>query len=423
MRMSLAVALLAGCIPFAANSLSIPHVLAASCVRPSGTELWSSSDGNPPPFGDYSSWSQPTGDQGDSAVAWGQPAPSPPPAESSEYSTWGHLTPVTSPTPASTWGQPAPAPSQSIPNYSSWGQSTTSELVGAKSSTAMIGDPELSTPVTSVSSTGNPIEELASAQSLLVDKIAASIPDLIQKEGLCWDGKIIGGNSATIDARDAPGASNVAWFASVTVDSIMSSLTIFNGPLTDVPHILSRCVFRDGYLELAVDVRPRAYGAYELRDASGNYPGPEELGRKAFEYSGARNDYFGKFANQDIESLLSIDQFEGADLMQLSELDTLTGGPTALHARMLATASNIQKVASVRESIVLHWLRWVQEGTHEHRPGAPVNTQYVYDAKFRQNAYSALLPYYSDIFGPTDGAALAAGESGPLDEAYVGGGS
>jgi hypothetical protein len=58
-----------------------------------------------------------------------------------------------------------------------------------------------------------------------------------------------------------------------------------------------------------------------------------------------------------------------------------------------------------------------------HRPGAPVNTQYVYDTKFKQNAYGALLDEYLALFGPHDGRQLAVGESGPLDEAYVGGGS
>ena len=81
------------------------------------------------------------------------------------------------------------------------------------------------------------------------------------------------------------------------------------------------------------------------------------------------------------------------------------------------------KICRVREQIAAAWLNWALEDDHEHRPGAPVNTQYVYDAKFQQEAYLALLPYYSSLFGANDGAKLAAAESGPLDEAYVGGGS
>lgn len=61
----------------------------------------------------------------------------------------------------------------------------------------------------------------------------------------------------------------------------MSSLTIFNGPLTDVPHLISRCAVSDdgSSLSFFLDFRPRAYGAYDLRDEDGNYPGPDTLVR------------------------------------------------------------------------------------------------------------------------------------------------
>lgn len=261
-----------------------------------------------------------------------------------------------------------------------------------------------------------------------MQQIQARIPDLTFKADLSWteaDNKV-GGSSLT--AYDAPGASNVAWLASVCIPGTLSSLTIFNGPLTDVPHVLSRaCVVDSGaHLQVAVDVRPRAYGAYELRDpATGAYPGPEELGRKAFEYSGARNEFFGKFATDALQAVLDPAQFEGAAPLPLSELDRQTGGPLALHLQMPATDGNVARVAALRQAVAEAWLNWATEegGTHEHRPGAPVNTQYVYDSKFRQNCYSALLPYYQQVLGGADGAQLAAAESGPLDEGYVGGGS
>ncbi len=41
----------------------------------------------------------------------------------------------------------------------------------------------------------------------------------------------------------------------------------------------------------------------------------------------------------------------------------------------------------------------------------------------KQNCYGALLDTYVGYFGQADGEKLAAADSGPLDEAYVGGGS
>jgi hypothetical protein len=52
-----------------------------------------------------------------------------------------------------------------------------------------------------------------------------------------------------------------------------------------------------------------------------------------------------------------------------------------------------------------------------------VNAQYVYDTPKKQEMYGALLETYTRLYGAGDGAKLAAADSGPLDEAYVGGGS
>ena len=364
---------------------------------------------NPPPFSDW----------GQSAV----PTPTPPAG-------------IGNPPPFSDWGQPAspiPAPaSGNPPPFSDWGQPASPAADLGQPSTPVSAEqppgpaPEAPFFAPAVVSGGNPIATLNDLQISSVNAIAAAIPDLAPKPDLSWSGETVGGESATLDARDAPGPANVAWLASVCIPSKLSSLTIFNGPLTDVPHLLSRCcLVNDNTLRLDLDFRPRAYGAYELKDANGNYPGPEELGRKAFEYSGARNDFDEKFGTTDVVAFLNdaMASFEGATVNESTELERLTGGPLALSFAMPLTDGNLAAVAAVREQAAATWLRWALEDDHEHRPGAPVNTQYVYDAKFRQNAYSALLPLYSSILGADDGAKLAAAESGPLDEAYVGGGS
>ena len=260
---------------------------------------------------------------------------------------------------------------------------------------------------------GDPIAVFLASQEAAVQSIAAAIPTLERKPELSWapGEAMIGSQPCTLDARDAPGPANIAWLASVGIPQRLASLTIFNGPLTDVPHLLSRVVLDDstGQLQVAVDFRPRAYGAYETVDAQGNYPGPEELGRKAFEYSGARMDFFNKFAVSELQGQLTqlTKSLENAvpKSLQPSELDLLTGSPVAIDLTMPVTAHNIEVVTQLRDLAVQSWLGWVTDpqGTHDHRPGAPINTQYVYDAKFRQNSYLALRHYYSDTLGPADG--------------------
>lgn len=272
------------------------------------------------------------------------------------------------------------------------------------------------------------ISVLDQSQSASIASIASKIPDLNSKPDFTWTpGSVnIGGNSASLDAKDAPGPSNIAWLSALGVQSKLSSLTIFNGPLTDVPHLVSRCVVVGDNIQFTMDFRPRAYGAYEMKKPDGTYPGPDELGRKSFEYSGARTA-FDTFGNDDVKSFISatMNSFLGAVKHDPnpSELDLLTRGP--LYTCMLVPISdaNVSAVAAAREKLVEFWLSWAVEDTHGHKPGAQVNTQYVYDSKYRQNAYGALLEEYTTNFGPEDGKALAIGESGPLDEGYVGGGS
>ena len=94
-------------------------------------------------------------------------------------------------------------------------------------------------------------------------------------------------------------------------------------------------------------------------------------------------------------------------------------GTTFVHR----SSKNVETILSAREKAASLWLGWATAGSHGHRPGAPINSQYVYDSKYKINAYGALLDVYVNMFGQLDGEKLAAADSGPIDEAYVGGGS
>ena len=277
------------------------------------------------------------------------------------------------------------------------------------------------------------IATLEASQTQLVATIASTIPDLAVKPdaSICpsTGGFAVAGHGVKLDASDAAGPANIAWLADLCIDETMSSLTIFNGPLTDVPHLISRCAISNGdTLNFYLDFRPRAYGAYDLRDAEGNYPGPDTLGRKAFEYSGARKDFDTKFCTEDVVSYFGDieSKFEDATknpISNLPETETLTRGPLAIDVSMPLTAANVDTIFAAREKAANLWLQWVGDDENTHRPGAQVNAQYVYDSKYKINCYGALLDVYVNLFGQSDGEKLAAADSGPIDEAYVGGGS
>jgi hypothetical protein len=276
---------------------------------------------------------------------------------------------------------------------------------------------------------GDPIDILDQSQSSTIQEITSSIPSLTVQSDLSGDIGIEHGGGQ-ITGYEAPGADgNVAWMASVYIPNKLSSLTIFNGPLTNVPHLVSKCcVVDDGtMMSFTIDFRPRAYGAYEKRDSDGKYPGPEELGRAAFEYSGNRMEYDTKFVTPEVAKWLqsTMSSLQGATTnnRQLSEVDLLTRGPLILDVLVPPTESNIETIASARMKAAKFWLSWATSRSYDHRPGAPINSQYVYDTKYKQNSYVSLLKFYSEYFGNEDGLRIASSESGPLDEAYVGGGS
>ena len=87
------------------------------------------------------------------------------------------------------------------------------------------------------------------------------------------------------------------------------------------------------------------------------------------------------------------------------------------------SANNVDTILSAREKAASLWLEWALDSSHTHRPGAAVNGQYVYDSKYKINAYGVLLDIFVKLFGQSEGEQLAAADSGPIDEAYVGGGS
>jgi hypothetical protein len=121
------------------------------------------------------------------------------------------------------------------PDFSSWGRPT-SPAPASLSVDPYVARPAVAAtsvaPILTASLSGDPIAVLDASQKASVDAIAAAISDLAKKTDASWVAETVAGSPATLDARDAPGSSNVAWLSSLCVQSKVSSLTIFNGPLS-----------------------------------------------------------------------------------------------------------------------------------------------------------------------------------------------
>lgn len=93
-----------------------------------------------------------------------------------------------------------------------------------------------------------------------------------------------------------------------------------------------------------------------MRDAAGNYPGPDTLGRQAFEYSGNRNEYDGNFGTEEVKAFVAatLAGLEGVGPGRaVGEFDALTNGPLLVSVTMPLTDGNVAAVVAAREAAAM----------------------------------------------------------------------
>ena len=144
----------------------------------------------------------------------------------------------------------------------------------------------------SLASTAAPT--LARSQAAVIEKMKAarSLDSKGYPADMGFDSFTIGDAQGTITAFEAPGKFNVAWCSSLNIagsSMCLNSITTFCGPLKDVPHLITRTVVKDSTVDLFIDFKPRAYAAYETRQADGGYGEPTS--REWFGFKSARDGF------------------------------------------------------------------------------------------------------------------------------------
>lgn len=247
---------------------------------------------------------------------------------------------------------------------------------------------------------------------------------------LGFDSFSMAGSTGEIKSFEGPGLPNVAWCSGLTLqggETACGSITAFCGPLTDVPHLVASCTASSDGVDLYIDFRPRAEGAYDPQYATlAEYPEPET--REAFAEGGNRKDFASAFFTEEVEawraSLLAL----GTPAAPLSkeQTSTISAGPMLIDVKLPPTEEAAQAAADACASAVDRWLTWMTTADEMNR-GLPAGMRqtatYTRDTKVRANHFGFLLGRYTARFGDVDGKALATADAGPLDEAYVGGGS
>jgi len=249
---------------------------------------------------------------------------------------------------------------------------------------------------------------------------------------LGFDSFSMGGSDGKIMSFEGPGSPNIAWCSGMSLfgpETAIGSFTAFCGPLTDVPHLVATCGVSNGGVDLYIDFRPRAESGYDMQYATlADYPDPET--REAFAEGGNRKDFAAAFFTPEVEewraALLALDGATSAAPLSKEQMSAISAGPMLIDLRLPATVEAAQAAADACSAAVDRWLYWMTAAEEMNR-GLPAGMRqtaiYTRDTKVRANHFGFLLGRYTALFGDVDGKALASADAGPLDEAYVGGGS
>lgn len=280
---------------------------------------------------------------------------------------------------------------------------------------------------------GGAADIVADWQPAMLSKIVSTL-HLVSKDDpadLGFDSFTMAGSSGTIEAYEGPGAPNVAWCSGLQMKGgsvTRGSITAFCGPLTDVPHLVAQCGVSDGGIDLYIDFRPRAESAYDPECATlDDYPEPTT--REAFAEGSNRKDFAGAFFTADAEAAkAALLALPGATPNPITkeQMTTISGGPLLVDLRLPLDDASAAAAAAACTAACERWLEWMLTA-EDNKRGLPAGMRqtatYTRDTKVRQQHFGFLLGKYTALFGAAEGKDLTAADAGPLDEAYVGGGS
>ena len=247
---------------------------------------------------------------------------------------------------------------------------------------------------------------------------------------LGFDAFTIDGSSGKVESFEGPGLPNIAWCSGLNMGGgtyTLASVSAFCGPLTDVPHLIASCGVSPAGVELYIDFRPRADGAYDPAYATlADYPAPET--REAFAEGGNRKDFAGAYFTDELlawrAGLLALDGATPAAPLSKEQTATISAGPMLIDITLPHDAA--ETAAAACTEAVERWLNWMVNAEEMKRAlpaGMRQTATYTRDTKVRANHFGFLYGRYTAKFGEGEGKALATADAGPLDEAYVGGGS
>ena len=208
----------------------------------------------------------------------------------------------------------------------------------------------------------------------------------------------------------------VTWLSAVEAnDGSFYSLTSWNSPQVQVPHLYWACGLVDGgsSLSLVVDFRPRAAAGYETALPDGSYPEPDS--REAFALKGVRTEFADMYFTDGVTSLIaSLKETAGAAASSTPSVPKAAAGPCLLDVTIpIGDDSAIDAACRACEGAVDAYLEWMASA--EKLGQVKTMNIFAHDSKVRGLCLQSSITLMESRFGGTHGKMVAMADAGPLD--------
>lgn len=223
---------------------------------------------------------------------------------------------------------------------------------------------------------------------------------------------------ARAEAADNAAASQkmpVSWLSSLSVsgaDDCLFTLTAWNLPVVDVPHLYTSVGVSGGAIELCIDFRPRAEAGYLSRLPDGSYPEPAS--RDMFMEASTRKDLADRYFTEDAEAWrAAVLSTAGAQPLPPFCAPPESAGPLMLSLTLPLSEAGVH---AAREACVVaasSWVGWVVAA--EQLDQRRTMTTFAVDAKVRAVCSAATTQALQARYGPEAGAELAQLDAGRRD--------
>jgi len=212
-------------------------------------------------------------------------------------------------------------------------------------------------------------------------------------------------------AAPAKKKAEVTWCSALEVGSPelqLLTLTCWNTPQVDVPHLHTSVGVTPAGLEVTIDYRPRADAAYDSVLPDGSYPEPTS--REMFMQGSIRTDFAERFFTP--EAVAWPDATRATPSASGVPTPAWYSGPLLVEITLPLTDGGVEAAAAACSAATERWVAWMGEA--ERLDQRKTMSTFAHDTKVRAAVTAHTAAQLARFFGDA-GVEIAAEDAGPTD--------